>query len=96
MVYSDKIYDSVWCDFFSEKELQSLLASANPPKLTDQNFKINTWNYSAENVPHLTDDDLDHEWPDSTPFWKYIESSYKNAAKGFSKELVGKDVTRLC
>lgn len=72
------------------------MASANPPKLTNQNFKINTWNYSAENVPHLTDDDLDHEWPDSTPFWKYIESSYKNAAKGFSKELVGKDVTRLC
>ena len=66
MVYSDKIYDSVWCDFFSEKELQSLLASANPPKLTNQNFKINTWNYSAENVPNLTDDDLDHEWPDST------------------------------
>lgn len=96
MVYSDEIYNSVWCDFFSEKELQALLTSANPPKLTNQNFNINTWNYTAENVPRLTADDLGHEWPDSTPFWKYIESSYKNAAKGFSKDLVGKEVTRLC
>ena len=96
MFYSDEIYNSVWCDFFNEKELQALLTSANPPKLTNQNFKINTWKYTAKNVPRLTAENLDHEWPDSTPFWKYIESSYKNAAKGFSQELVGKDVTRLC
>ena len=37
MFYSDEIYNSVWCDFFNEKELQALLTSANSPKLTNQN-----------------------------------------------------------
>ena len=54
MFYSDEIYNSVWCDFFNEKELQALLTSANPPKLTNQNFKINTWKYTAKNDPRLT------------------------------------------
>ena len=96
MIYSDKIYDSVWVDFYSEAELQALLDNATPPKLTNQNFTVNTWAYTAENVPRLTSENLAHEWPDSTPFWREIEQSYKNAAKGFSKELVGKEVTRLC
>lgn len=96
MVYSDKIYDSVWCNFSTEEELQAILDKAQPPKLTNQNFQINTWNYTAENVPRITAENLGHEWPDSTPFWWNIENSYKSAAKGFSEELVGKEVTRLC
>lgn len=96
MVYSDKIYDSVWCNFSTEEELQAILDEAQPPKLTNQNFKINTWNYTAKNVPRITAENLGHEWPDSTPFWWNIENSYKSAAKGFSEELVGKEVTRLC
>ena len=96
MVYSDKIYDSVWCNFSTEEELQAILDEAQPPKLTNQNFQINTWNYTAENVPRITAENLGHEWPDSTPFWWNIENSYKSAAKGFSEELVGKEVTRLC
>ncbi len=96
MIYSDKIYDSVWCNFSNEAELQAILDEAQPPKLTNQNFKINTWNYTAKNVPRITAENLGHEWPDSTPFWWNIEQSYKNAAKGFSQELVGKEVTRLC
>ena len=96
MIYSEKIYDSVWVDFYSEAELQALLENATPPKLTNQNFQINTWNYTAENVPRITAENLGHEWPDSTPYWWNIENSYKSAAKGFSQELVGKEVTRLC
>ena len=96
MVYSDKIYDSVWCNFSTEEELQAILDEAQSPKLTNQNFQINTWNYTAENVPKITAENLGHEWPDSTPFWWNIENSYKSAAKGFSEELVGKEVTRLC
>lgn len=96
MIYSDKIYDSVWCNFSTEEELQAILDEAQPPKLTNQNFQINTWNYTAENVPKITAENLGHEWPDSTPFWWNIENSYKSAAKGFSEELVGKEVTRLC
>ena len=96
MIYSEKIYDSVWVDFYSEAELQALLDNATPPKLTNQNFTVNTWAYTAESVPRLTSENLAHEWPDSTPFWREIEQSYKNAAKGFSKELVGKEATRLC
>ena len=96
MIYSDKIYDSVWCNFSTEEELQAILDKAQPPKLTNQNFQINTWNYTAENVPRITAENLGHEWPDSTPFWWNIENSYKSAAKGFSEELVGKEVTRLC
>lgn len=96
MIYSDKIYDSVWCNFSTEEELQAILDEAQPPKLTNQNFQINTWNYTAENVPRITAENLGHEWPDSTPFWWNIENSYKSAAKGFSEELVGKEVTRLC
>ena len=84
MIYSDKIYDSVWCNFSTEEELQAILDEAKPPKLTNQNFQINTWNYTAKNVPRITADNLGHEWPDSTPFWWNIEQSYKNAAKGFS------------
>ena len=96
MVYSDKIYDSVWCNFSTEEELQAILDEAQPPKLTNQTFEINTWNYTAENVPRITAENLGHEWPDSTPFWWNIENSYKSASKGFSEELVGKEVTRLC
>ena len=36
MIYSDKIYDSVWCNFSTEEELQAILDEAQPPKLTNQ------------------------------------------------------------
>lgn len=97
MFYSDKIYDSDYWPPFIPKgvDIEAYMKIRNI-RITNQNFNINTWKYTAESVPRLTSENLSHEWPDSTPFWEYIEAAYKNAAKGFSEELQGKRVTRLC
>ena len=97
MIYSDAIYDSdYWPSWIPKGVDPTLYLKTNPVQVTNQNFDINTWDYTAENVPRLTSGNLAHEWPDSTPFWEYIESAYKNAAKGFSPELAGKSCSRLC
>lgn len=97
MFYSDEIYDSDYWPPFIPKgvDIEAYMKIRNI-RITNQNFNINTWKYTAESVPRLTSENLSHEWPDSTPFWEYIEAAYKNAAKGFSEELQGKRVTRLC
>lgn len=97
MFYSDKIYNSDYWPPFIPKgvDIEAYMKIRNI-RITNQNFNINTWKYTAESVPRVTSENLSHEWPDSTPFWKYIEAAYKNAAKGFSEELQGKRVTRLC
>lgn len=97
MFYSDEIYNSDYWPPFIPKgvDIEAYMKIRNI-RITNQNFNINTWKYTAESVPRLTSENLSHEWPDSTPFWEYIEAAYKNAAKGFSEELQGKRVTRLC
>ena len=90
MFYSDKIYNSDYWPPFIPKgvDIEAYMKIRNI-RITNQNFNINTWKYTAESVPRVTSENLSHEWPDSTPFWKYIEAAYKNAAKGFSEELQG-------
>ena len=76
MFYSDKIYNSDYWPPFIPKgvDIEAYMKIRNI-RITNQNFNINTWKYTAESVPRVTSENLSHEWPDSTPFWKYIEAA---------------------
>ena len=82
--------------FLTKEELEIWCSNAVHPPLNTQNFKINTWNYNYNTVPLLKPEDLVHEWPGSSPYWEELESHYKSAAIGYSKELQGISVGRLC
>ncbi len=92
-LYNKVAWPALYTDAYNELLAE---AKANAPTLDTQNFEINVWDYDVEDVPQLTPELLAHEWPWSHPFWREVEEMYKSAAIGYSEELKGKALSRLC